>query len=120
MELTPDSHTSQSVWFAVHTRHQHEKAPAALLARKGFEVFLPLYAAAHRWKDRVKVLSLPLFTCYVFLKGDLSRRLDVAMTPGVHAIVGHAGKAAFIPASEIEALQRVVASGRPIEPHPFL
>jgi transcription antitermination factor NusG len=117
---TPDRNTSQPVWFAIHTRHQHEKVVAQILGRKGFETFLPLYAAAHRWKDRTKVLSLPLFTCYVFLKGDLGRRLEVATTPGVHAIVSYGGKVAVIPACEIEALQRVVASGLPIEPHPFL
>jgi hypothetical protein len=42
---------------------------------KGFEVFLPLYSAAHRWRDRSKELLLPLFLGYVFLRGGLKRRL---------------------------------------------
>src|SRR2546430_13565952 len=80
-----DSHAShldsQLDWYAIYTRHQHEKTVAGILASKGFETLLPLYSAAHRWKDRTKLLSLPLFPCYVFIKGGLERRLDILTTP---------------------------------------
>ncbi len=33
-----------------------------------FNEILPLYTAVHRWKDRNKQLSLPLFPCCVSLK----------------------------------------------------
>jgi transcription antitermination factor NusG len=112
--------TGQSAWYALYTRHQHEKTVAQVLMGKGFEVFLPLRAAPHRWKDRIKVLSLPLFPCYVFLNGDTGRRLDVVTTPGIHSIVSYAGQPATIPASEIESIRRMVQSGLPVEPHPFL
>ena len=36
-------------WWALYTRHQHEKAVAEMLSAKGFEVFLPLYASQRRW-----------------------------------------------------------------------
>jgi len=111
---------SHATWYAVHTRHQHEKTVALALASKGFEVFLPLYAAPHRWKDRTKVVSLPLFPGYAFFKGDPSRRLQVLTTPGIHSIVSYAGQLAAIPANEIEDLRRVIESGAPAEPHPFL
>lgn len=29
-------------WYALYTRHQHEKTVAEILTAKGFEVFLPL------------------------------------------------------------------------------
>ncbi|HKS94586.1 MAG TPA: transcription termination/antitermination NusG family protein, partial [Terriglobia bacterium] len=48
---------ADSAWYAVYTRHQHEKTVGRVLASKGFEIFLPLYATAHRWKDRTKQLS---------------------------------------------------------------
>jgi len=62
-----------SSWWAVYTRHQHEKVVADMLATKGFEVFLPLYESTRRWKDRRMVLSLPLFPCYLFVRGGLDR-----------------------------------------------
>jgi len=120
MELITKDSDSCSAWHAVYTRHQHERSVASNLAGKGFEVFLPLYAAARNWTDRVKIVSLPLFPCYVFFRGDLSRRLAVLTTPGIHGIVSSANQPAAIPASEIEGIRQAIGSGARIEPHPFL
>jgi len=93
---------------------------ARILTSKGFETLLPLYSVAHRWKDRTKLLSLPLFPCYVFLKGGAERRLDIMTTPGIHALVSTGGQPAAIPNVEIEAIRRAIESGAPVEPHPLL
>src|SRR5712691_8999582 len=111
---------SASPWHAIYTRHQHDKMVAQILTTKGFDVFLPLYAAAHCWKGRTKVLWLPLFPCYVFLKGGLDRRLDVLTTPGIHALVSSGGQPAAIPAIEMEAIRLARVSNARVEPHPFL
>jgi transcription antitermination factor NusG len=107
-------------WYALYTRHQHEKAIAWILSNKGFETFLPLYTVAHRWKDRPKQLSLPLFPCYVFIRGGVDRRLDILTTPGIHSFVGSAGLPSVIPEAEIEAVRQVVERSARVEPHPFL
>jgi len=107
-------------WYALHAHYQHEKAVAQILTHKGFDIFLPLYDAAHRWKDRTKRLSLPLFPCYVFIQGGLDRRLQVLSTPGVLGFVGWSGRAAVIPEEEIKAVLRTVESSLKVEPHPFL
>jgi transcription antitermination factor NusG len=107
-------------WWAVYTRHQHEKTVAQLLSTKGFEVFLPLYDSMRRWRDRSKLLSLPLFPGYVFLRGGLGRRLHVLTTPGVHTILSNGEKIAAIPDQEIDAIRRAVNSPARVEPHPFL
>ncbi|PYU01242.1 MAG: antitermination protein NusG [Acidobacteria bacterium] len=117
-EVRPSDHAVG--WYAIYTRHQHEKTVAGILTSKGFETLLPLYSAAHRWKDRTKLLSLPLFPCYVFLKGGLERRLDILTTPGIRALVSTAGQPAAIPHSEIEGVRRAVESGACVEPHPLL
>jgi transcription antitermination factor NusG len=109
-----------SAWFALYTRHQHEKNVAALLSRKQFEVFLPLYEARHRWKDRVKRLSLPLFPSYVFLRGGIERQLQILTTPGVFGIVTAGDRVAPIPSEEIEAVRLMVENSLRVEPHPFL
>jgi len=107
-------------WWALYTRHQHEKSVAEMLSAKGFEVFLPLYESTRRWKDRTKVLSLPLFPCYLFLRGPLDRKLQVVSTPGVHMILYRGEQVAEVPESEIEAIQRAVNGPFRVEPHPFL
>ncbi|PYV89268.1 MAG: antitermination protein NusG [Acidobacteria bacterium] len=109
-----------SAWYALYTRHQHEKAVAKILSTRGFEVFLPLYFVIHRWKDRFKQLSLPLFPCYVFLYGKLEQRPEILSTPGVYFFVGSASQPAPLPQAEIESLQRLVERRMQLEPHPFL
>jgi len=107
-------------WYAMYTRHQHEKTVARILSDKGHETFLPLYCVAHRWKDRTKLLQLPLFPCYVFFRGGLDRQQQILRTPGVFSIVAWSGRPAEIPANEIEGIRRLVESSLQIEPHPFL
>ena len=107
-------------WCAIYTRHQHEKTVSEMLQVKGFEVFLPLYESVRRWKDRKKLLSLPLFPGYVFVRGAIERRLPVLTTPGVHMIISQGERVATIPEAEIDAIRRTIDGKLRIEPHPFL
>jgi transcription antitermination factor NusG len=108
------------VWYALYTRHQHEKVIANILSNMGFEVFLPLYSAGRHWREANKQLLLPLFPSYVFIRGFLDRQLDALKTPGVYQVVGSGGRPAAIPETEIEAVRRTVTTSLRIEPHPFL
>lgn len=110
----------ESIWWVLYTRHQHEKSVAEMLSAKGFEVFLPVYHSVRRWKDRRKMLTLPLFPCYVFVHGGLDRRLQVVTTPGVHMILFHGEQVAMVPESEVEAIKKAVEGPSQVEPHPFL
>ncbi len=115
-----ENNLSDASWYALYTRHQHEKMVDQVLTNKGFNTFLPLYATTHNWKDRTKALSLPLFPCYVFLNGGIERRLQILTTPGIYGLVCSAGQPAAIPEVEIEAIRRVVESGARVEAHPYL
>src|SRR5580658_1612699 len=117
---TVKNHLSDSSWYALYTRHQHEKMVDQVLTNKGFDTFLPLYATTHNWKDRTKALTLPLFPCYVFLKGGIERRLQILTTPGIYGLVSSGGQPAAIPDIEIEAIRRVIESGTRVEAHPYL
>jgi transcription antitermination factor NusG len=116
----PETNPEISPWWALYTRHQHERVIADTLSAKGFEVFLPVYESVRRWKDRRKVLSLPLFPCYVFVRGGLGRRLQIMTTPGIHTILTQGSGFAAIPEMEIDAIRRTVEGHFSVEPHPFL
>lgn len=107
-------------WYALYTRHHHEKSIARTLTGKGFTVFLPVYAASHQWKDRTKVVMLPLFSCYVFIQGGLHRQLDIVTTPGIYGFVCFAGVPATIPPQEIDGIRQAVERCIKIEPYPFI
>jgi transcription antitermination factor NusG len=122
LEEISESRVSGDVdpWYAIYTRHQHEKTVARTLSDKGHETFLPLYRIAHRWKDRTQLVQLPLFPCYVFFRGGLAEQQQVLRIPGVFSIVASFGRPARIPANEIEGVRKLVESSLQIEPHPFL
>ena len=107
-------------WYAVYTRHQHEKSAAQLLSRKGFEVLLPLYRSRSRWSDRTQTVLLPLFPNYLFAKCDLDSRIQVLQTAGVCWFVSNAGVPAFVSEAEIEMVRRVVEAPVNVQPHTFL
>lgn len=107
-------------WWALYTRHQHEKSVFNGLLAKDFEVFLPMYESLRRWKDRNKLLAFPLFPCYVFVRGGLDRKLQVLTTPGVHKILYRGEDIASIPDQEIESIRRSLDANCRIEPFPFL
>jgi transcription antitermination factor NusG len=111
--------TSEQSWFALTAKHQHEPTVARLLGAKGFEVFQPTYSEVRRWKDRKKVLKLPLFPGYVFFCGGLGRRVEILSTPGVFSIVAFGDTAAEISSEEIDAIRRATQHLE-IQPHPFL
>src|SRR6267154_3262507 len=100
----------QDGWWAVYTRHHHEKTVFEHLSANGIETFLPVYQVVRQWKDRKKHLSLPLFPCYVFVRGSSERRVQVVSAPGVFSIVSIAGHPAPIPTTQIDAIQLAVGS----------
>jgi transcription antitermination factor NusG len=119
-ETKCESREPNAAWYVLHTRYQHEKNVAVALNSKSFEVFLPLYTAIHRWKDRRKQISLPLFPCYVFVQSAPDRWLPILSTPGVHNVVGFGGAPSIVPSSEIEAVRKMTEGPLKAEPHPFL
>lgn len=109
-------------WFAVQTRPRHEKRVSAELLEKGVIAFLPVVSTIRRWSDRRRVVELPLFSQYLFVRiaQSLAGRVSVLQTNGVTNFVGPRGIGAPIPDQEIERIQRVVAQGISVSPHIFL
>lgn len=118
-ETAREDATSPVSWYALYTRHQHEKSVAGSLSSRGVEVFLPLHEEIRSWSDRRKKLNLPLFPCYVFVRSSLNRKPDILTTAGVHSFVSFGNMPAAIPQSEMEQLRCAAQLAR-IEPHPFL
>ena len=107
-------------WYASYTSPRHEKHVARQLEGQGMQCFLPLYRSSRRWKDRRKVLELPLFPGYVFVQIALRDRLAVLRVPGVVQLVSFAGVPHALPDEEIAVLRNGLLRSAPFEPHPFL
>lgn len=120
IEELPALKGAKDAWYAIYTKHQHEKSAADLLGRKGFEILLPLYRLIRRRKDRDKSVLSPLFPCYLFVRTDLSRKVDILRTPGVFWLVESGGCACQIPDADVEEINKIVQSPAHIAPHPYL
>jgi transcriptional antiterminator NusG len=122
----PDSAATvgQSVenWYAVQTRARHEKAAAQRLCERGVTTFLPTVNQVHRWNDRKKTVTLPLFSCYLFVKlmPSNQERQRVLRTDSVLGLVGTQGLGTPIPNDQIDALRTLVNEQLPCCSHPFL
>jgi transcription antitermination factor NusG len=109
-------------WFAVQTKARHEKRVAAGLKEKGVVVFLPLFSALHQWSDRKRLLELPLFPNYLFVRIGVDRdvRITALRTNGIVGFVGMRGLGAPIPDEQIHAVQTILTEKVSVTPYPFL
>jgi transcription antitermination factor NusG len=123
MPIVSKSTSNDQRWYAVHTRARHEKQIELRLRQTGVELFLPLVTEVHRWSDRRKEISLPLFPCYLFvhIAPDPAARLSVLKTPGVLDFVGKSsGEIPAIADEELEQVRMVVQQQAKFSPCPFL
>ena len=107
-------------WYAAYTTARHEKVVAQQLAERRVETFLPLYRSLNRWKDRRKLVELPLFPCYVFVRIGPQDKLRVLQASGVVHLVSFNGQLAELPETEINALRNGLDHDVYAEPYPYL
>jgi len=113
--------TDLECWYAVHVRSRSEKAVEYRFRAKGLTTFVPVATEVHRWSDRQKVIEVPLFACYVFVRLIMSHtnRLKVLNVDGVFSFVGGCGQGTPIPDPQIDAVRTLVSQNVPWSPHPF-
>ncbi len=105
------------LWYAAYTLPRHEKTVAEQLALRQVETYLPLYLSARRWAGRRRVIQLPLFPGYVFVRVSLKERIRALEHPSVLRLVTFGGRPAPLP--DVERLRAALDLGK-AEPFPFL
>jgi transcription antitermination factor NusG len=119
---TPGVAPEEPFWFAIRTRPRYEKKVTSGLQEKGIETFLPLNSTKHQWSDRRRVVDLPVFPGYVFVRiaSSLPSRISVLRTNGVISFVGVRNMGIPIPDCEMEAIQAVREEGVAFNSSPYL
>jgi len=102
-------------WYAVYTRPRFEKQVCQRLLEQGIEAYLPMIKTMRQWSDRKKMVEIPLFTSYVFVNIDRKYYDEVLQTLGVVKYITFEGKAATIPAEQINNLKIIVNSNEKVE-----
>lgn len=60
-------------WYLIYTMSQQENKVARELSQKKIHYFLPKIKTTRQWNDRKKIVEVPLFPSYIFVKLDSSK-----------------------------------------------
>lgn len=105
-------------WYALYTRSKSENMVCEALGRKAVEAFLPKIRvrSKNRRRDRKKMLDVPLFSGYLFVKTDLraDEHLKILKTPGAIRLIGSSDGPFPVPSESVESLRIMVAANKKI------
>ena len=110
-------------WRVLWTHSNCEQLVYDQLTARGLDLFLPTVEAWSRRGGVRRLSRIPMFGGYVFLRHamDKASYLEVYKARGLVRMLGERwDRLDAVPDSEIEAIQRLVHSGCPILPYPYL
>lgn len=95
-------------WYVLYTAPRAEKQVKENLETKGTICYLPLHRSPRVWSDRVKIVDIPLFSSYIFVKCTVNELFLLIRINGVVRIVYYDGKPAIVRESEIDAVRQFI------------
>lgn len=110
-------------WYVIHTCCHHEIRVEGRLQQIGMEVFLPRIKVVRRWRDRKKILDIPLFPGYLFVHDALETSPyyhQILKVPGVVRVLGEKHRLAPVDRETIDSIKISIASDRLYYPWPKL
>lgn len=102
-------------WFAVYTRFKREKIVLKQLMEKGIDAYLPLSTYKRVYTRKIKMIELPLISCYVFVKIFHSEYFSVLSTQDVVKFVKFSHELLAIPEREINILKAITGQNIEVE-----
>jgi transcription antitermination factor NusG len=102
-------------WKVLYVASRSEKKVSKRLYDLGIECYVPLKTEKRKWSDRMKTVSIPMISGYVFVRLIEKDRDVVFKSQGVLNYVRYNGGDAIVRNIEIEALQSIEAKGYFIE-----
>ncbi|MCP4107932.1 MAG: UpxY family transcription antiterminator [Desulfobacteraceae bacterium] len=99
-------------WYVLHTRSRFENVVNEGLLKKSTEVFLPKIRVRSKRRDRKKMIQVPMFPGYIFVRTTLDSysQLDIVKTIGVVRFIGNRQGPVPVPSENIESLKIMVAA----------
>lgn len=112
----PIQHTN---WYLLYTCTNFEKKLSNLLQELKIETFLPLQKEIRIWSDRKKMLEVPLFPNYLFVKTQESKLPSIYGMPGVVRFVTFGSKPLVVREEEINLINNLIVSEQVIYKNNF-
>jgi len=103
-------------WYVLHTRSRFESVVNDGLLKKSLQVFLPKILIKSKRRDREKMIRVPLFPGYLFVKTDLnpSEHIEIVKTIGAVRLIGNRDRPVPVADETIESLQIMISTDLPI------
>jgi len=95
-------------WYVLYTSPRAEKRVKEKLDVSEVECYLPLHRCPKVWSDRVKMVDIPLFNSYIFVKCNAFEILSLLRINGVAKVVFYNGRPAVIRQAEIDAIKQFI------------
>ncbi|MCS6771386.1 MAG: hypothetical protein NZ740_05100 [Kiritimatiellae bacterium] len=105
-------------WVVVHTRPRREKKLADAAMRAGIHVYLPLRARTHQYGNRKRTFESPLFSGYVFCRGDMAQRRWLRQNQNVANLLDVVAQQEL--ARQLEQIHLALESNLLVDVMPFL
>lgn len=102
-------------WYLLYTASRAEKQVEQRLKSEGIEVFLPVHLTPRIWSDRVKLVEVPLFHSYIFMKTIDEVLRSLVKVNGVSRIVYYNGSPAIVRQSEIDNIITFLEKAKGLE-----
>lgn len=99
-------------WYVVHTKNRFENVVFESLQKKSLETFLPKITVRSKRKDRRKMIRVPLFPGYLFVKTDLNpnEHLEIVKTTGAVRLIGNKAGPVSVPEETVDSLKIIVTT----------
>ncbi|MDR2448584.1 MAG: UpxY family transcription antiterminator [Prevotellaceae bacterium] len=104
--------TNSEKWYVLYTAPRAEKQVERRLQKEGISTFLPLHLSPRRWSDRIKLVEIPLFSSYIFVRAAEFLLYQAITVQGVSHVVYYDGKPAVVRDSEITAIRQFLEQAR--------
>lgn len=103
-------------WYVLHTKSRFESVVHDGLIKKSVDVFLPKVLVKSKRKDRKKMIRVPLFPGYVFVKTDLNpyHHLEILKTTGAVKLIGNQTEPIPVTPQTIASLRIMVQGDCPV------
>ncbi|BBO82147.1 transcription termination factor NusG domain protein [Desulfosarcina ovata subsp. sediminis] len=103
-------------WYALHTKSRFENVVNEGLTKRNLDVFLPKITVKSRRKDRHKMIRVPLFPGYVFVRTDLNpyEHVEILKITGAVRLIGSTRGPVSIADATIDSLKIMVGTGEEV------
>lgn len=100
-------------WHVIYTKSKWEKKVDDKLLQQGFDSWCPVEKKERYWTDRKKIIEVPLFRSYVFVKMSKEDHTKVLSTIGVVNFLYFEKKPAIIRDVEINEIKKYLGLATP-------